>query len=46
MTLSDQSLVEEMTAAVSKKDAGVTAAVLAIVKSPQFRMIRGSEYSE
>lgn len=44
VSLSDQGLLDEMVAAVSKKHAGVSAAVCAIVKSQQFRMIRGSDF--
>jgi Protein of unknown function (DUF1592)/Protein of unknown function (DUF1588)/Protein of unknown function (DUF1587)/Protein of unknown function (DUF1585)/Protein of unknown function (DUF1595)/Cytochrome C oxidase, cbb3-type, subunit III len=43
VALSDQTLVDEMTAELAKNDGRVQAAVLAIVRSPQFRMIRGSE---
>jgi Protein of unknown function (DUF1592)/Protein of unknown function (DUF1588)/Protein of unknown function (DUF1585)/Protein of unknown function (DUF1595) len=43
-TLSDQPLVDEMTAGLTKPDGRVRSAVLTIVRSPQFRMIRGSEY--
>jgi hypothetical protein len=43
VTLSDQTLVDEMAAALTKPDGRVRSAVLAIVRSPQFRMIRGSE---
>jgi hypothetical protein len=43
VTLSDQTLVDEMVAELNKPDGRVQAAVQAIVRSPQFRMIRGSE---
>jgi hypothetical protein len=43
--LSDQPLVDEMVAELSKKDGRLSAAVLAVVRSPQFRSIRGSEFS-
>jgi hypothetical protein len=43
-SLSDQVLIDEMTAELKKADGRITAAVLAIVRSPQFRMIRGSEF--
>ena len=41
VTLSDQSLINEMVAELKKNDDRLSAAVLTIVKSPQFRMIRG-----
>ncbi len=44
VTLSDQTLVDEMAAGLMKPDGRVEAAVQAIVRSPQFRMIRGSEF--
>jgi hypothetical protein len=44
VTLSDQPLVDEMAAGLTKPDGRVRSAVLAIVRSPQFRMIRGSEF--
>ena len=44
VTLSDQPLIDEMVAELNKKDGRLSAAVLAIVRSPQFRMIRGSEF--
>ena len=43
VTLSDQPLIDEMVAELNKNDGRLSAAVLAIVRSPQFRMIRGSE---
>jgi hypothetical protein len=43
VTLSDQTLVDEMVTELNKPDGKVQAAVQAIVRSPQFRMIRGSE---
>src|SRR5206468_7540590 len=46
VTLSDQVLIDEMAAELNKKDGRLSAAVLAIVRSPQFRMIRGSDYEE
>lgn len=46
VTLSDHVLIDEMAAELNKKDGRLSAAVLAIVRSPQFRMIRGSDYKE
>ena len=43
VTLSDQPLVEEMIAEMNKNDGRITAAVQAIVRSSQFRMIRGMD---
>ena len=45
VALSDTALLDEMTAEL-ERGRGVSAAVLAVVRSPQFRMVRGSEYSE
>jgi hypothetical protein len=42
-TLSDQSLIDEMVAELNKNEGRVTAAVIAIIRSPQFRMIRGAD---
>jgi mono/diheme cytochrome c family protein len=41
--LSDQTLLDEMVAELNKNEGCVSAAVLALVRSPQFRMIRGSD---
>jgi hypothetical protein len=41
VTVSDQHLIDEMVAELNKNEGRLTAAVLAIVRSPQFRMIRG-----
>ncbi|MBN9121496.1 MAG: DUF1592 domain-containing protein, partial [Planctomycetes bacterium] len=46
VTLSDTALVDEMVSELNKNDGRITAAVLVIVKSPQFRMVRGSEFGE
>ncbi len=46
VTLSDTALIEEMVVALNKNDGKVSAAVQAIVKSPQFRTVRGSEFGE
>ena len=46
VTLSDQPLIDEMVAELNKHDGRVSAAVQAIVRSPQFRMVRGSEFGE
>ncbi len=45
-TLSDTSLIDEMVAELNKNDGRLSAAVLTIVRSPQFRMVRGSEFAE
>jgi hypothetical protein len=44
VTLSDQPLIDEMVAELNKPDGRVQAAMQAIVRSPQFRLIRGSEF--
>ncbi|MBY0227786.1 MAG: DUF1592 domain-containing protein, partial [Gemmataceae bacterium] len=44
--LSDTSLIDEMAAEMKKDEGKVGAAVRAIVRSPQFRMVRGSEQEE
>ncbi|MFO0970302.1 MAG: DUF1592 domain-containing protein [Gemmataceae bacterium] len=41
-TLSDATLIDDMVSQLAKNEERVTAAVLAIVRSPQFRMIRGA----
>lgn len=41
VTLSDTALLDEMVAALNARDGHLTAALLAIVRSPQFRMVRG-----
>jgi hypothetical protein len=46
VTLSDTALLDEMMAKLNTNDGRVSTAVQTIVHSPQFRMIRGSEYSE
>jgi hypothetical protein len=46
VALSDQPLVEEMAAILNREDGRMSAAVLAIVRSQQFRSIRGSEFVE
>ncbi len=45
-TLSDQSLIDEIMSELNKADGHLSAAVLAIVRSPQFRMIRGSDFGD
>jgi hypothetical protein len=42
-TLSDQSLIDDMIAELNRNEGRVTAAVMAIIRSPQFRMIRGAD---
>ncbi len=46
VSLSDQLLIDQMVAAVSRPDGRVSDAVLEIVRSPQFRSIRGSTFAE
>jgi hypothetical protein len=46
VTLSDTALLDEMVAELNKNGGKVYAAVQAIVRSPQFRMVRGSEFAE
>jgi hypothetical protein len=46
VTLSDTSLLDEMVAELSKYDGTISTAVLTIVRSPQFRMVRGREFQE
>jgi hypothetical protein len=46
VTLSDQTLIVEMMAELEKSQGHVNAAVLAIVRSPQFNNIRGSDYGD
>jgi hypothetical protein len=44
VALSDQTLLDEMVAEVSKPDGRLSGAVLAVVRSPQFRSIRGADF--
>jgi hypothetical protein len=46
VTLSDTALIDEMVAALNKNDGRVGAAVQVIVRSKQFRMVRGSDFEE
>jgi mono/diheme cytochrome c family protein len=46
VTLSDQALLDEMIAELDRNEGKISSAVQVIVRSPQFRMIRGSEYPE
>ena len=46
VTLSDTSLLDEMVSELGKSDGRVSAAVQAIVRSPQFRMVRGADAAE
>ncbi len=46
VALSDQALIDEMVAELDKNDGRVSTAVQAIVRSRQFRMIRGRDYHE
>lgn len=42
-TLSDTALIDAMTSELKKNDGRISAAVLTIIRSPQFRMIRGRD---
>jgi hypothetical protein len=44
-TLSDQTLIDRMASELDKNEGRVSAAVLAIVQSPQFRMVRGRAFA-
>lgn len=46
VTLSDTTLLDEMVSELNKNEGRVSAAVRAIVRSPQFRMVRGAGNSE
>lgn len=46
VTLSDTSLIDEMVDGLAKSDGRVSAAVAAVVRSKQFRMIRGGEHED
>lgn len=46
VTLSDTALIDEMVSELNKNEGRVSAAVQVIVKSPQFRMVRGSEFTD
>jgi hypothetical protein len=46
VSVADQPLIDEMTAELNKSDGHLSAAVLAIVVSPQFRSIRGADFTE
>lgn len=46
VTLSDQTLIDEMIAELDRNEGRISTAVQAIVRSPQFRMIRGSAYND
>ncbi|HEY7424009.1 MAG TPA: DUF1592 domain-containing protein [Gemmataceae bacterium] len=46
VTLSDQALIDELIAELDRNDGRLSTAVQAIVRSRQFRMIRGSDYRE
>jgi hypothetical protein len=45
-TLADTSLIDRMVAELDRSEGRVSAAVLTIVRSPQFRMIRGREAAD
>jgi len=46
VALSDGPLLDEMLAELKRNDGKLSAAVLAIVRSPQFRTIRGADFGE
>ena len=46
VTLSDTVLLDEMVAELNKHDGKISAAMQVIVRSPQFRMVRGSDFGE
>jgi hypothetical protein len=46
VTLSDTALIDEMVAELNKNSGKITAAVQTIVRSPQFRMVRGSDFED
>ena len=46
VALSDQPLIDEMVAELKKNEGRMSAAVLTIVRSKKFRMIRGREFGE
>ncbi len=46
VALSDEVLLDEMVAELNQNEGRVSKAVQAIVRSPQFRMVRGSEFEE
>jgi hypothetical protein len=46
VTLSDTQLLEAMVTALRENQGRITAALEVIVRSPQFRMVRGREFSE
>lgn len=46
VTLSDQSLIDDMVVALNKNDMHLSAAILTIVQSPQFRSVRGSDFAK
>ncbi|MFO0814181.1 MAG: DUF1592 domain-containing protein [Gemmatales bacterium] len=46
VTLSDTTLLDQMVAALKSNDFRVGAALSVIIASPQFRMIRGSDYTD
>ncbi|MFO0866702.1 MAG: DUF1592 domain-containing protein [Gemmataceae bacterium] len=45
-TLSDTALIDEMAAELNKNEGRVSAALQTIVRSPQFRKIRGADFEE
>jgi mono/diheme cytochrome c family protein len=45
VALSDQTLIDEMVQELTRNDGRLSSAVLAIVRSPQFRSIRGGDFA-
>ncbi|OAI52906.1 hypothetical protein AYO44_04460 [Planctomycetaceae bacterium SCGC AG-212-F19] len=45
VALSDQGLIDEMVQELNRNEGRLSAAILTIVRSPQFRMVRGSDYA-
>jgi hypothetical protein len=46
VVISDTVLIDEMVAELNKNEGRVAAAVQAIVRSPQFHMVRGSDFAD
>ena len=44
-TLSDQVLIDKMAAELNKNEGKISAAIMVIVQSPQFQLIRGSAFA-
>ena len=46
VALSDETLLDEMVAELNKNEGRISTALQAIVRSPQFRMVRGNQFEE